>query len=132
MPKGAPILTILGLAILAACTATQWESKRATHPATEAELAACRVTVEAEEPLRDELNRALAVEGFTVVDHPPYKGDLLLRASPGVGKLTSDDFFVDEVRAPDAQGLSEALARSRRVAEFVRDSGTVQQRENAK
>jgi hypothetical protein len=127
MRKGASIL-----AILAACTAGQWESERATHPATDAELAACRVTVEAAEPLRDELNRALALEGFTVVDHPPYKGDLLLRAAPGIGNLTSDDFFVDEVRAPDAQGLSEALARSRRVAEFVRNSGTVQQRENAK
>ena len=120
------------LAILAACTTTRWESERATHPTTDAERAACTVTVEAAEPLGDELRRALALEGFTVVDHPPYKGDLLLRASPGVGRLTSDGFFVDEVRAADAQGLSEALAQSRRVAEFVRDSGTVEQRENAK
>jgi hypothetical protein len=127
MAKGASIL-----AILAACTTTGWESERAARPATDTELAACRVTVEAAEPLGDELRRALAMEGFTVVDHAPYKGDLLLRAAPGVGQLTSDGFFVDEVRASDAQGLSQGLAQSRRVAEFVRNSGTVEQRENAK
>jgi hypothetical protein len=119
---------IVGVLLLGACAQAQWQSERAEHPASRAELASCRVTVAAEEPLAGELRQALAELGFTVVAHAPYKSDLKVRAGNGAATLTSDDFFVDEVRAPDAAGLAQALAVSRRVAELIRNSGTVEQR----
>jgi hypothetical protein len=42
--------------------------------------------------------------------------------------LRSDGFFVDQVRG-DPAAIAEALAASSRVAEFVRNSGTVEQRQ---
>jgi hypothetical protein len=118
---------LIAVALLA-CAPGRWESPRARHPASKDELASCRVTIVADEPLRDELKQALARQGFGVVEHPAWHGDLELKAAPGLAVLRSDDFFVDQVRAPDAAGMAQALAMSRRVRDFVRDSGTVEQR----
>jgi len=106
---------------LAACAVGRWESVPAEKPATAAELEAWPLSV-SEPALVAEFERA----GFKVVQRPPYKGDLQLRVQGGVYTLRSDGFFVDEVSGPDA---ASRLAHSRRVAEFVRNSGTVQQRE---
>jgi sugar phosphate isomerase/epimerase len=122
-----PLRRAAFLLLLSSCAIGTWESERAEHPATITELSACRVTVLADEPLREELERALAQRGFTVVGHPPYRGDLLLRAERDGARLTSDYYFVDEVRG-DADQIADALAESKRVAEFVRNSGTVEQR----
>jgi hypothetical protein len=115
-------------ALLVGC-AGGWQSERSAHPASRAELASCRVTVTAAEPLGAELRQALAQQGFTVVLREPFLGDLRLRAEGDLATLTSDEWFVDQVRAPDAASMAAALAVSRRVAEFVRNSGTVQQRD---
>jgi hypothetical protein len=117
------------LSLLAACAGGQWESKQAKHPATRSELAAYRVTVVAAEPLGDELRQALAQEGFQVVAHPPLHEDLQLRAAGGLAVLTSDDFFVDQVPIADPAGAARSLASSRRVRDFIRNSGTVEQRD---
>ena len=106
---------------LAACAVGRWESVPADKPATAAELAPWPVSVR-DPALADDFSRA----GFRVVQRPPYKGELELRLQGGVYTLRSDGFFVDEVSGPDA---ASRLAHSRRVAEFVRNSGTVQQRE---
>jgi hypothetical protein len=42
--------------------------------------------------------------------------------------LSSEGYFVDQVRADDPQEIAARLARSERVAEFVRNSGTIEQR----
>lgn len=120
-------VAMMALALMA-CAPGRWESQRARHPASKAELASCRVTIIADEPLGSELRQALAQQGFGVVEHAAWHGDLELRAAPGIATLRSDDFFVDQVRAPDAAGMAEALAASRRVRDFVRNSGTVEQR----
>ena len=114
---------IAALALAAACTVGRWESARAEKPVTRNELAAWAVSVP--DP---ELRAALAQVGFVAVARPPYKGDLALSWVNGVATLTSDDFFVDEVRG-DPAAVADALAHSRRVADFVRNSGTVQQRD---
>ena len=106
---------------LAACAVGRWQSVPAEKPATAAELEAWPLSV-SDPALVAEFERA----GFKVVQRPPYKGELQLRVQGGVYTLRSDGFFVDEVSGPDA---ASRLAHSRRVAEFVRNSGTVQQRE---
>jgi hypothetical protein len=111
------------IALAAACSVGRWESVRAEHPATRAELAAWPVSVP--DPA---LREAMASAGFNAVQRAPYKSELALSYSGGVGTLTSDGFFVDEVRG-DLAAVVQALAVSRRVAEFVRNSGTVQQRD---
>jgi hypothetical protein len=120
---------VLAGALLASACAGGWQGERASRPVSRVELASCRVTVSGAEPLAGDLREALAQQGFTVVAHPPYQGDLELRVAMGVATLTSDEFFVEEVRAPDARSMAEALAASKRVADFVRNSGTVQQRD---
>lgn len=40
-----------------------------------------------------------------------------------VATLRSDDFFVDEAVGSDLDALADTLARSQRVAEFIRNSG---------
>jgi hypothetical protein len=111
------------VAFVAACSVGRWESVRAEHPATRAELAAWPVSVP--DPA---LREAMVDAGFNAVQRAPYKGELALSYSGGVGTLTSDGFFVDEVRG-DPAAVAQALAVSRRVVEFVRNSGTVQQRD---
>jgi hypothetical protein len=132
MVEGAMIYRLLaGLALAALLVgcAGGWQSERSPHPASRVELASCRVTVSAAEPLGEELRQAMAQQGFTVVRHEPFLSDLRLRVEGEVATLTSDEWFVDQVRAPDAASIAAALAASRRVAEFVRNSGTVQQRD---
>ena len=114
---------IAALGLAAACAAGRWESVRADKPATRFELSAWAVSV------RDPVVRAAMEQaGFVAVARPPYKSELALSVVGEVGTLTSDDFFVDEVRG-DAAAIADALAASRRVAEFVRNSGTVEQRD---
>jgi hypothetical protein len=108
--------------LLCACGIGRWQSVRAEKPATRGELAAYPVSV-ADPALR----QAMAQAGFTVVERPPYKGELQLVVKGQVGTLTSDGFFVDEVRG-DPVAIAQALAVSSRVADFVRNSGTVEQR----
>jgi hypothetical protein len=116
--------TIL-LAFACACAGGRWESVQAQHPATPGELAACHVTVVGSQPLAE----AMAARGFTVVVHPAFRADLELRLQGGVATLSSEGYFVDEVRGGDPQEIAARLAGSERVAEFVRNSGTVEQRE---
>lgn len=118
-PAMRPLAIIL---LLSACGVGSWQSVRAEKPATRAELAAYPVSV-ADPALRDAMARA----GFTVVQRAPYKGELELVSAGQLATLRSDSFFVDEVRGDPAE-IAEALAASRRVAEFVRNSGTVEQR----
>jgi hypothetical protein len=88
------------------------------------------------------LVRALDKQGFAVVAHPPYHEDLevklsIARAPEGavaVATLRSDGFFIDEARASldgtDAAvaTLARTLAVSEGMADFVRNSGTPQQK----
>lgn len=77
-----------------------------------------------------ELSQALAAQGFRVVEHEPYKGDLLLELAPdGVATLRSDGFFVDEATGGDFQAIARQLAVSQRVADFIRNSGLPPQRQ---
>jgi hypothetical protein len=108
--------------LLCACGVGSWRSVRAAVPATRAELAAYPVSV-ADPVLREAMARA----GFTAVERAPYKGELQLFSDGQLATLRSDGFFVDEVRG-DPASIAEALAASSRVAEFVRNSGTVEQR----
>jgi hypothetical protein len=111
------------LLLFCACNAGPWKSVRAEKPATRGELAAYPVTV-ADPALREPMARA----GFNVVTRPPYKGDLELTIVGQVATLRSDGFFVDEVSG-DPEAIAQAFAVSSRVAEFIRYSGTVEQRE---
>jgi len=110
------------LLLLTACATGRWESVPAEKPATATELAAWPVSVH-DPAVVPELERA----GFKVVQRPPYKGELELRVHDGVYTLRSDGYFVDEVSGPEA---AVRLARSKRIAEFVRNSGLPQQREH--
>lgn len=110
------------LVVLCACGGT-YRSVRAEQPATPAELAEYPVSV-ADPALRV----AMAQAGFRVVERPPYQGDLQLSSDGQEATLRSDGFFVDKVRG-DPTTIAETLAVSSRVAEFVRNSGTVEQRQ---
>lgn len=115
------------LALVACAHAGHWPPRAAGHPATRAELQAWEVT--ATDP---DLARALEQRGFRVVRHPPYKGELeavLTREDAQlVATLTSDGLFVDEAVGSSPSELAGVLARSERVAEFIRNSGLPQQR----
>jgi hypothetical protein len=116
----------LFLALSVSCAVGEWRSASSDHPASRAELAALRMTVVGP----PELAEALAAQGFAVVQHPPLHGDLLARFDGGVLKVTSDGYFVDQLRGDDPRQLAEAIAHSDRMAWFVRNSGTVEQRSN--
>lgn len=137
----APILA----ALLAACAVGHWRSRSADEPLTPSELSSRNLSVadRARNPaLHATFVRALASEGFTVVAHPPYHEDLevtlsIARTSEGVvatAILRSDGFFIDEAHVPfdttDAAlaTLARTLAVSQRTAEFVRNSGTPEQK----
>jgi hypothetical protein len=117
---------VILLALSLSCAVGQWKSAPAERPASHAELAALRITVIGPPELAD----AFAAQGFNVVQHAPFHGDLLARFFDGVLKVTSDGHFVDQVRGGDLRQLAEAIARSDRMAWFVRNSGTVEQRSN--
>jgi hypothetical protein len=113
----------LAIVLLLCACGGSYQSVRAEKPATGAELAEYPVSV-ADPVLRDAMARA----GFTVVERAPYRGELQLSIVGQVATLRSDGFFVDQVRG-DPAAIAEALAASSRVAEFVRNSGTVEQRQ---
>jgi|SRR3954447_17157596 hypothetical protein len=119
----------LFLVVLASCAEGRWQSLRATEPATPTELAAYPLTLETPDAA---LASALAAAHFNVVRRKPWRQELQLAVTRADGELRgtlrSDGYFVDEVVAPDAHTLAERLASSQRVAEFVRNSGTPQQR----
>jgi hypothetical protein len=119
----------LFLVVLASCAPGRWQSLRATEPATPAELAAYPLTLEMPDAA---LASALAAAHFNVVERKPWRQELQLAVTREGGELRgtlrSDGYFVDEVAAPDERTLAERLASSQRVAEFVRNSGTPQQR----
>jgi hypothetical protein len=106
-----------------ACATGEWHSPVAQRPAQPFELASTRVTVDGP----PEMAAAMARAGFPVVQHPPFRSDLLLVYRDGVGTLRSDGFFVDEARG-DPDAVAQQLARSARVAEFIRNSGMPDQR----
>jgi hypothetical protein len=112
------------LALSCACTAGHWESVPSDHPATPHELSFLRLTVIGPPALAE----ALTQQGFAVVSHRPFDGDLELVFANGVAILRSDGYFIDELHGDDPRKLAEELAHSSRVAAFVRDSGTVEQR----
>jgi len=129
-----------------ACSGGQWVSHPADKPLSRAELSSRKVSIldQTSDPsLRTAFARALAREGFTVVPHAPYHGDLevtlsVVRTSAGTvatATLRSDGFFVDEAHSlvvgidDAADALARTLAVSERTAEFVRNSGTPQQRD---
>lgn len=114
------------LALSLSCAVGQWKSAPAERPASRAELAALRITVVGPPELAD----AFAAQGFNVVAHPPLHADLLARFESGMLTVTSDGYFVDQLRGDDPRQLAEAIARSDRMAWFVRNSGTVEQRSN--
>jgi hypothetical protein len=114
--------SLLLLALLSCATASS-QSPVAQHPPQPFELAALRVTVNGPPEMAAAMERA----GFSVVSHPPYQGDLLLTYRDGVGTLRSDGYFVDEARG-DPNAVAQHFARSEPVTEFIRNSGTTEQR----
>ena len=114
------------LLLVYACGVGRWESVPAEHPVSRHELSFLRVTVFGPPALA----QAMAEAGFHVVDHPAWHEDLELHYAGRIATLSSDGYFVDEIRGDDPREIAQRLARSKRVADFVRDSGTVQQREN--
>ena len=132
-------------ALLAGCAAVHWRSRSANKPLTRSELSSRNLSVADrahDAALHAAFVRALASEGFTVVAHPPYHEDLevtltIARTPEGViamATLRSDGFFIDETHAPfdgtDAAlaTLAKTLAVSQGTAEFVRNSGTPEQK----
>ena len=138
------VVAAAALAVVGAgCAAGQWRSQRADDPLTRSELSSRNVSVSdgSHDPaLYTAFARALASEGFTVVAHPPYHDDLEVTLSVAnradgtvaIGTLRSDGFFIDEVQAPldgtAPAALARTLAVSQGMADFVRNSGTPQQR----
>ncbi|HWC73836.1 MAG TPA: hypothetical protein VG454_07845 [Gemmatimonadales bacterium] len=134
------------LAMLAVgCSGGHWQSRRADKPLSRAELSSRNLSIldQTGDPcLRAAFALALARQGFTLVPHASYHEDLevTLRITPtpagtlATGTLRSDGFFVDEASflvdgIDDTAGaLARTLAVSERTAEFVRNSGTPQQR----
>lgn len=126
-----------------------YRASLAEQPLTHRELASRRITVSdagGAPGFADALSQALAGEGFNVVDHEPYHGDLEVTVSTkrtrrgpvAIATLRSDGFFVDEARAPVPEGdaaaawLAKTLAISQGMTDFVRNGGTPQQSNFAK
>lgn len=133
----------LVVALVTAC-AGQWHSRAAEKPLTPAELSSWNLTIADDAhdaALRAAFARALADDGFRVVDHPPYHEDLEVTLSMArdragavaLATLRSDGFFIEEVQARlDGAGTAKTLARRLAVAQgtadFFRNSGTPQQK----
>ena len=120
------------LAIVACARQAHWPARPAKNPPTSKELAFYELTVKAADPSdRNAFARSLSARGFNVVDHEPYKGQLEVTLTHEdqtlVSTLRSDGFFVDEALGPDVDSLTETLAVSQRVADFIRNSGLPQQ-----
>jgi len=120
------------LAILACARQAHWPPRPAKDPPTSKELAFYELTVKAADPEeRDAFAGSLSARGFNVVEHEPYKGQLEVTLTQEnetlVATLRSDDWFVDEALGPDVDALTDTLAVSQRVADFIRNSGLPQQ-----
>ena len=120
------------LAILACARQAHWPPRAAKDPPTPKELAFYELTVKAADPEeRDAFASSLSTRGFNVVEHEPYKGQLDVTLTQEhetlVATLRSDGYFVDEALGPDVDALTETLAVSQRVADFIRNSGLPQQ-----
>jgi hypothetical protein len=140
-----PVLLVLATA----CATGEYRSEPAERPLTPREMASRDLTVVdngAQGGLAESFAQALSEQGFRVVNHPAYHGELEVslatqRSAQGpvaVATLRSDGFFVDEARAHLDRGdaaaawLAKTLAISERTAEFVRNSGTPEQTNLAK
>jgi hypothetical protein len=120
------------LAILACARQAHWPPRPAKDPPTSKELAFYELTVKAADPEeRNAFAESLSSRGFTVVEHEPYKGQLDVTLTEEhetlVATLRSDGWFVDEALGPDVDALTETLAVSQRVTDFIRNSGLPQQ-----
>lgn len=132
------------VALAAACATSEYRSEPAERPLTRREIGSRDLSVVddgAEGGLAEAFAVALAQQGFRIVNHPAYHGELEVslatQRSPqgpvAVATLRSDGFFVDEARAHLDRGdaaaawLAKTLAISERMAEFVRNSGTPEQ-----
>jgi hypothetical protein len=139
--------------LLIACASYPRASAPAAQPLTPPELAAYELTVgevknnagedSLAASLRAAVTEALTRAGFRVVDHPPFRSEWELsltldRSAQGLlarATLRSDGFYVSEAQAEGAdpgelaQKLVASLAVSQGVADFVRNSGTPQQRQ---
>jgi len=139
------VVVTSALAALGGCAAGQWRSRLADNPLTRSEVSSRNLSVADathDSMLHAAFVRALAREGFTIAAHPPYHEDLevtlnVVRAPEGVvavATLRSDGFFIDEARASldgaDAAlaTLARTLALSQGTSDFVRNSGTPQQK----
>lgn len=140
-------------ALLFACAAYRRDSAPAAQPLTPPELAAYEMTVDEVKTnagddslaasLRSAVVDALVRAGFRVVDHPPFRDEWELslsldRRAQGLlaqAELRSDGFYVSGAHAEGsdpaelAKALAASLAVSQGVADFVRNSGTPQQRQ---
>lgn len=117
---------------LACATSGHWPPRPAEHPATAAELDSYDMAVHTPTPQeRAALAEALTAHHFRVVPgqarHGHWDVYLTHEGDQLVATLRSDDFFVDEAVGGDVDSLAGTLARSQRVAEFVRNSGLPQQ-----
>ena len=145
MRSAVRVVVASALAALGGCAAGQWRSRLADNPLTRSELSSRNLSVADathDSMLHAAFVRALAREGFTIAAHPPYHEDLevtlnVVRAPEGVvavATLRSDGFFIDEACAAldgaDAAlaTLAKTLALSQGTADFVRNSGTPQQK----
>ena len=134
----------MALALLATACAGQWHSRIADKPLTHGELSSRPLSIadDAHDPaLYTAFARALAKDGFTVVQRPPYHEDLEVTlgiaykpaGAVALATLRSDGFFIEVAQAPLAGGdAAEALANSLAVAQgtadFFRNGGTPQQK----
>ncbi len=134
----------IAVAFLATACAGQWHSRSADKPLTHGELSSRALSIadDAHDPtLYSAFARALAKEGFTVVQRPPYHEDLevslsIARKPAGalaLATLRSDGFFIEEAQAPldcadAAEALASTLAVAQGTADFFRNSGTPQQK----
>jgi hypothetical protein len=143
MSRSPFIAIILTSLALAGCS-LRAPSMPADAPLSREEVAFSKLTVSGDRgsALYAAFVRALADEGFQLVDHRPYHLDLEVtlsvvssaQAPTAVAKLRSDDFFVEDASTPDvpdpvatARKLAHILAVSQALAEFVRNGGTPQQ-----
>ena len=121
------------LALVACAHPRYWPSKPAGHPSTLAELQAYQLSVYGPTPEeRNAFAQELAARGFHVVDHEPVVrrqlAVTLTHDGPTlVATLRSDDWWVDDALASTPEELAAILARSQRVADFIRNSGLPQQ-----
>ncbi len=141
-------VALASLALALHCAGFHFHSVAAEKPLSRTELGARLVSVapaarvqaaargEEAGSWRLAVVKALTDEGFTVVPHAPYRGDLevtvTLDAGATVATLRTDGFFVDQAEVPwpsaeeqaaAAAKLARTLAVSDGMADFFRNSG---------